>query len=217
MRDFPIFTTDYGVSNLVLREIPYRKEAYIRILDVQPGMLREHLGECVAFCRMAGAEKIYGAGPGMEDFPVFASLVEMRGPVEPESDNPACLFPVTEETVSRWRSIYNGAMASVDTARTLETRDEKDLVQMPGAYFVHENGKLLGIGWLRENRLLAVASVCPGAGERILRTLAAALDGEDLVLDVASTNIRAIRLYERLGLIRTGELVRWHDLSSFGR
>ena len=35
MKDFPIFTTDYGVSSLVLKEIPYKKVAYIRIRDAQ--------------------------------------------------------------------------------------------------------------------------------------------------------------------------------------
>ena len=58
MKDFPVFTTDYGVSSLILREIPYRREAYIHIQDVQPDQLAEHLRECVSFCRMAGAESI---------------------------------------------------------------------------------------------------------------------------------------------------------------
>jgi len=215
MRDFPIFTTEYGVSNLILREIPYRNEAYIRILDVQPGKLVEHLKECVAFCRMAGAERIYAAGDVPEECTVFTTLVEMRGRIEPGEEDAACLFPVTEQTAARWRSLYNQAMARVDTARTLEARDERKLAQEAGAYFVHEGGKLLGIGWLQDNRLMAVASVCPGSGERILKTLAPLLEGEDLVLDVASTNERAIRLYERMGLLRTREVDRWYDCSSF--
>ena len=37
MRDFPIFTTEYGVSSLTLKEIPYKKQAFICIRDVQPG------------------------------------------------------------------------------------------------------------------------------------------------------------------------------------
>ena len=36
MRDFPFFTTEYGVSSLSLKEVPYRQEAYIRIREVQP-------------------------------------------------------------------------------------------------------------------------------------------------------------------------------------
>ena len=217
MRDFPFFPTEYGVAGLILREIPYRKEAYIRLLEVQPGMEQELLRECAAFCRMAGAEKIYAAGEGLEAFPVFTVLLEMRGTVTPADTPDTCLFPVTEETASRWRSIYNEAMARVDTARTLEARDEKQLTGEPGAYFIHEEGTLLGIGWLRENRLLAVVSVQRGSGERILRTLAQLLEGESMVLDVASTNAPAIRLYEKLGMISTGELVTWHDCTGFGR
>ena len=29
MRDFPVFTTEYGVASLILKEVPYRQEAYI--------------------------------------------------------------------------------------------------------------------------------------------------------------------------------------------
>ena len=37
MKDFPCFATDDGVSSLILKEIPYRLEAYIRVQYVQPG------------------------------------------------------------------------------------------------------------------------------------------------------------------------------------
>ena len=47
MRDFPVFTTEYGVASLIFKEIPYRQEAYIRIRDVQPGKLPELLAELV--------------------------------------------------------------------------------------------------------------------------------------------------------------------------
>ena len=46
MRDFPMFTTEYGVASLVLREIPYREEAYITILSSeQPEELLEVVTE----------------------------------------------------------------------------------------------------------------------------------------------------------------------------
>ena len=56
MKDFPCFATDDGVASLILKEIPYRQEAYIRFQDVQPGRFAPFLQECVSFCRMAGAE-----------------------------------------------------------------------------------------------------------------------------------------------------------------
>ena len=62
MKDFPFFTTEYGVASLVLKEIPYKGEAYITLRDAQPGQEAELLAECVSFCRMAGAEKILAAG-----------------------------------------------------------------------------------------------------------------------------------------------------------
>ena len=31
MKDFPVFSTSYGVASLILKEIPYRQEAYIHI------------------------------------------------------------------------------------------------------------------------------------------------------------------------------------------
>ena len=35
MKDIPMFTTPYGAASLILKEIPYRKEAYIRVLGVE--------------------------------------------------------------------------------------------------------------------------------------------------------------------------------------
>lgn len=214
MRDFPIFTTEYGVSSLILREIPYRKEAYIRIQDVQSENAEAHLAECISFCRMAGADRIYGTGTGLEEYPVFMEVLEMRGTVRAEPEQMASLFPVTLETVSRWREIYNTAMKTVDHARTLESRDEGRLVEKPGAYFVHENGNLLGIGWLEDNRLLAVAAVCKGAGMRVMHTLLSLVEEETVSLEVASTNARAIKLYQKLGFIQTGVISKWHILSA---
>ena len=89
-------------------------------------------------------------------------------------------------------------------------RDEKTILESGGAYFVHDNGNLLGIGWLEDTKLLAVASVVPGAGQRVVRTLMTLVEGADMTLEVASTNERAIRLYEKLGFFKTAERSRWY-------
>jgi predicted GNAT family acetyltransferase len=122
----------------------------------------------------------------------------------------ANLFPVTEETAGKWRSIYNEAMRTVDNAGTLEAREEKKILESGGAYFVHEAGELLGIFWLEENKLLAVASVKKGAGERVMHTMMSLVPEETMELEVASTNARAIRLYERMGFAATAEVSRWY-------
>lgn len=213
MRDFPIFTTDYGVSSLILREIPYKKEAYIRILDVQPDGMEDLLRECVSFCVMAGAERVYAAGEGLEAYPKAVSVIRMRRSAVSDPGKMACLFPVTEETVGRWRTLYNEAMARVDNAGTLEKRDEKRILEKPGAYFVHDNSRLLGIGWLEDGFLLAVAAVQKGAGERVMHTLMSLAGNTDITLEVASSNLRAIRLYERLGFVKTQLVTQWYHVS----
>lgn len=211
MRDFPIFTTDYGVSSLVLKEIPYKKQAFIHIRDVQQDYFEAHLKECVSFCRMAGAEKIYASGhEKLKEYPIYTSVLEMRGPAAVDPEKVAHLFPVTEETVSRWRSIYNERMAEVDNAATLETRDEPKIVKSSGAYFIHRDGTLLGIGWMEDIKLLAIASCVKGAGEMVMHTLLSIVEGEQVTLEVASTNVKAIALYERLGFVKTVEVSRWY-------
>ena len=211
MRDFPIFTTEYGVSSLYLKEIPYKNTAYIRIRDVQEAFFREHLEECAAFCRIAGAERIFAADhQKLDAYPLYTAVYEMRGTAWVDKETLASLFPVTEATVSRWRQIHNESMRTVDNAGTLETREERRICESGGAYFVHDNGELLGIGWLEDCKLLAVAAVKKGAGGRVMHTLMSMIEGEQMILEVASTNDRAIRLYEKLGFLKTAEITRWY-------
>jgi len=214
MRDFPIFTTDFGVSSLILKEIPYKKAAYIRIRDVQEAFLGEHLEECVKFCRMVGADRIFAAGSEkLNAFPVYTSVLEMRGDAWVDREKLRCLFPVTEQTVSRWRSIANERLAGVDNSATLESRDEKEIVASGGAYFIHNDGELLGIGWVKDTELLLVAAVKPGAGEQVMHTLMSLVEGAPIRLEVASTNAKAIHLYEKLGFLKTAEVTVWYEVT----
>jgi hypothetical protein len=214
MRDFPVFTTDFGVSSLILREIPYRQEAYIHIQDVQPECFCEHLKECAAFCRMAGAERIFARGHDrLDTFPVHTAIYEMRGRAWVDPEKMENLFPVTEPTVSRWRSILNERMRGVDNGATLTSKDEKEILESGGAYFVHRSGELLGVGWLKDPELALVAAVKPGAGERVMHTLMSLMEGADMTLQVASTNTRAIRLYEKLGFLKVREISRWYNVT----
>ena len=209
MRDFPMFTTEYGVASLVLKEIPYKETAYILIRDsLEPEKL---VAECVSFCRAVGAEHIYATGHEvLEKYPLYTSILEMHGTAWVDGEKIQSLFPVTEQTVGRWREIYNERMSAVDNSGTLESRDEKRILESGGAYFVHSCGELLGIGWLEEETLLAVASVRPGAGEMVMHSLMSLVEGASMTLEVASTNERAIRLYEKLGFIKTREISRWY-------
>ena len=211
MKDFPVFTTEYGVASLVLKEVPYRQEAYITIRSSEePEAL---LKECVAFCRMVGAEKIYAKGhPVLEAYPLHCAILEMRGRVTPEEETVAHLWPVTAENVEDWRRLLNQSMKAVDNAGTLVRGDEKEILALGGGYFVHRNGELLGAGWIVEDELKLIAAAAPGTGRQVLHTLLSAAPVETLRLQVASTNARAIRFYEGVGLVKTAEISRWYRI-----
>ncbi|MBR4991079.1 MAG: hypothetical protein IKY96_07950 [Oscillospiraceae bacterium] len=213
MKDFPVFTTDWGVSSLILREIPYRAEAYIHIQDVQPEGFEEHLKECAAFCRMAGADRVYATGTQLlQAYPEYMSVYEMRGMAWVDPEKMVNLFPVTEQTVGRWRSLMNERLRSVDNAATLTAFDEKKILQSGGAYYIHRSGELLGLGWMEDTKLLLVAAVKPGAGETVMHSLMSLVEGADMTIEVASTNDRAIRLYEKLGFMKARGVVKWHKI-----
>ncbi len=208
MKDFPMFTTENGVSSLILKEIPYRKEAYITLRDSRaPEAL---LQECADFCRACGAEKVYATGhPAVERYPLHTAMLEMRGIPNVQEELVESLFPVTEATVGKWREIYNAAFSHVCNASTQESRDEAAILR-GNTYFVHRQGELLGIGWLGEDTIEAIAAVKPGMGKRVLHSLCSVCPGVPLRLEVASENRRAIALYEKTGFIKTRELSRWY-------
>ena len=209
MKDFPMFDTEYGIASLVLKEIPYKGIAYIILREVWDA--EKLLKECVSFCRMAGAEMICAAGHDiLTDYPLYTTVYEMRGEAIVDTADLKSLFPVTEATVTEWRRIYNEKMRPVDNAATMTAFDEKGILETGGAYFVHDSGDLLGIGWLDDTELLAVAAVKPGAGRTVMNTLMSLVEGDQMRLEVASTNECAIHLYEKLGFLKTREISRWY-------
>ena len=209
MKDFPVFPTEFGIASLVLKEIPYRGEAYIIIQDTQQP--EELLKECISFCRMCGAEKVYARGHEITTrYPLLCGIVQMRGEIFVDESKVEHLWPVTEETVSRWRQLMNERLRGVDNARTLEKKDEQEILNCGGGYFVHRDGELLGAGWLFDGELKLLASCKKGVGERVCHTLFSAEPQRQIKLEVASTNEKAIRLYEKLGFVAVAELWRWY-------
>lgn len=212
MRDFPVFTTQNGVASIVLREIPYKGEAYITLRDsLQPEAL---LADCVDFCKVTGADKIYATGHEiLEKYPLHTTVVKMQQLRDNLPEGDGCLFPVTEQTAEQWRSIYNEKMTSVPNSSTITREDMKKYVSDGGCYFVHNGDNLLGIGLVRDEKIEAIAACEPGAGERVLLTLCNAMFTETVTVEVASTNTPALRLYERLGFQKVAEISRWYSVN----
>ena len=209
MRNIPVFTTEFGVASLILKEIPYTQTAYVRVQSsLSPCELLE---ECAGFCRAAGAEKVFASGADVPDSYLLHTKIlrmEVCRAALPSTEATAC--PVTEENADNWRKLYNQAMANVDNASYMDDLDVKQMLQKGDGYFVHRGQQLLGIGRASGQTLDFLAAFQPGAGEDVVCALAHALTGDDAVLTVASTNEKAINLYQRLGFVKNQELSRWY-------
>lgn len=211
MRDIPVFTTENGVASLIFKEIPYTQTAYVRLQStLEP---KAFCDECVEFCRAVGAQMIYATGHEyLENYPFHTAIWEMARSLDGLADTDAAIFPVTEKTLERWREIYNEAMKDVPNASYMTQAEAQALLRTGDGYFVHRDGQLLGIGKAAGERLDAVVSCVPGAGRTVMLALAHALTGERVTLQVASANIRAVKLYEKMGFIPVSEVSKWYKL-----
>lgn len=209
MRDFPFFTTENGVAGVTLSRIPYTKEAYITLHQAPaPQAL---LNECVAFCLAAGAETVYATGKGMgEGYPLHTRILRLQCPKESLSGSDAALFPVQAHTFERWRELYNERMRGVSHAAFLKQSDKESILKSAGAYFVHRDQTLLGIGLVEGEAVKAVASVIPGMGETVLLALCELITADTVTLEVSEDNGPAMAIYKRLGFLPVGEVCRWY-------
>ena len=209
MKDIPVFTTQYGAASLILSQIPYREEGYIRVQSsLEPKLL---LDECVQFLRACGAERIYATGEDLpQDLPVYTELVQMQIAKDALPETEAALWPVLPENLSQWAELYNQKTARIPMGAWMTDPQRKELLASGEGYFVHKNGKLLGIGRASGDTIHFVASVSPGAGADVVAALAYATHAPVLQLTVASTNEKALRLYENLGFIKTKQISTWY-------
>lgn len=211
MNNIPFFQTEYGVAALVLKEIPYQQTAYITVLDAWD--VEALLDECKSFCRMCGAERVFATGhPSLETRPLYTEMWQLQCAQEAIADTDAALWPVQEETLEQWRSIYNEKVRRLPNAAWMDQRSARDMLAMGDGYFIHRGEQLLGIGRASGDQIDWVASVEPGAGRDVVCALAHALWTDTIKLTVASENPKALALYDSLGFVKAKEISKWFEL-----
>ena len=103
-------------------------------------------------------------------------------------------------------------MQGVVNAAYMSDRLATDMLKRGDGYFIHKDRQLLGIGMASDDRIDCVASVVRGKGRDVVCALVHALMCDRVLLEVASTNHRAIKLYQSLGFIQTAEISRWYKI-----
>ena len=211
MRDIPVFATENGVASLILKKIPYTKDAYVHIHD--SCACEELLKECVDLCRMAGAQRVFATGyTELATYPLHCSELCFSCSKAHLPNTDALALPVTVEQRQWWRRIYNQKMTNVPAAAPLSEKDVEEMAEAGKAFCVYRECSMLGIGVAHGGRIYAVVSLLPKAGESVVLALSDVLDSPLVCLSVASTNEKAIMLYHSLGFTETAVEKKWYQI-----
>jgi hypothetical protein len=211
MRDIPFFQWEGCVATLALSEIPYRRKAYVLVRLAPAEKLRAFMKECVAFCRMAGAQRIYASAehPLETGVPAYALVryVCPRAALQPVNLE---LTPLNAENQHLFLELQRQLFQSVDGAATYTLQDCERIKKAASGFLWMEGGTPIGIGELRNGEIGTVGVTRPGTGGTLVRALAGKLSSEVVSVQTASTNERAIRLYEKLGFRLDEVLSDWY-------
>lgn len=199
MRNIPMFVTENGAASLILEQIPYRRAAYVQLLDsLEPETM---LKECCDFCRCAGAESVYAWGhPVVEAYPFYTSVLLYSGDRTNLQKSDFVAKNITEDELSRWMHIYNDHMGAVAASAWMTLQKAEEHFKKRTAYSVFDpDGDLCGIGVVEKDTVQAVISLYRGMGADILTALCQKAESDKIFLEVASSNERAVRLYNHQG------------------
>jgi len=217
MKNIPIFTSSYGVATLILREIPWSGSAYVLVWSVWNGQTAALLEECRGFCRAVGAKAVFAAYEA-EELPAGhaydmitmtcpkSALPRPLQPVEPE--------PLTRENAAAYLEIYNRCFVEVPGAASYDAASLEPLYGQDLAWLVKRDGCWAGVAEISKQGLegIAVLPAYRGLGYELALAVLPMVPSVTLKLKVASTNRRAIRLYERLGFTPERVEKRWWRL-----
>ncbi len=202
MRDIPLFTVTDGMASLILHEIPFRGEAYVWIRTVY-GRIGGLMEECAGFCRAAGAEKIYFSGNAdLSAYPVHAKLIYRSA--EAKSLPPTRAVAKVAPDPKAWAESYRERFRCVPAAQSTPSTE--------GLYDIYLGEDPIGIGQVKDDLILSVASLRPGMGRDCLCALAEVSQSPTLRLVCAEENLPAMKLYDRLGFSRGEVKEVWYSM-----
>ncbi len=214
MRNIPLFTTEYGVANLLLKNVPYTDAAYIQLLSARDYM--KLLQECCNFCKMVGAKMIYVSGNEcLKELPLYTQILSMSRRISGIPVSDCILVSVNKETSESWRELYNSRMRGVPAADHMLKSDMAIHLSKADCYYVYCDDQLLGIGIASGERVDAVIGLQPHVGQKVLTALCGALSGDTVYLKVASENLPAVILYEKMGFKIDSITEEWYDATEF--
>lgn len=212
-----MFSSQGGTAALILREIPFTQKAYILLELVVEENLSAMISECAAFCRLCGARQCFVSRKADPlPLPHAYDIIEME--IEKNAlptGAPVSLVGIQEDNDSIYLNLYNRCFSSVSGAAAY------DRSQLRRIYLLHQkaflallpDGTPFGFGELHENELAAVG-ILPeyrGRGYDLTLSLLAHCPGPRITLTVASDNLSAQRLYQRIGFQKTRVVSSWYS------
>lgn len=217
MKNIPVFTSSYGIATLILREIPWSGSAYVLVRSVWNGQKAALLEECKGFCRVVGAKEIF-ATYDMEALPAEHAydMLTMTRPKAglPVSEHPIDPEPLTRENSADYLRIYNTCFVSVPSAASYDAAALEPIYGEDLAWLAKVDGVYAGVAEISKTGLegIAVLPEYRGLGYELALAVLPMVPSTELRLKAASTNRRAIALYERLGFACAGTEKRWWRL-----
>lgn len=217
MKDIPIFTGQFGIATLILREIPHQGGAYVMVRGTKEGYLQAFLEECRTFCVMAGAQWVLATADEPLDFlPHVHDMLELSCPraLLPPPSKPVEAIPVTVENGEEFLRCYRLLFRAIPNAATYTQTDLQRILEQEQACLALVDGKTAGIAQWTDGELCAIG-VLPeyrGLGHRLALTVFSRMTAEEITLRVSSSNAPALRLYQKLGFDRKRILSRWYAL-----
>lgn len=217
MKNIPMFTSSCGLATLILKEIAWNSRAYVLVRSVWNDQTAALLDECRSFCRAVGAEEIYASWDA-EELPAEHAwdMIDMACPKSalPAPRQTVELEQATPETAEDYLRIYNQCFRDVPAAASYDRKSLEPLYGEDLAWLAKAKGQYAAVAEISKEGLegIAVLPEFRGLGYDLAAAVLRMVPSTEVRLKVASTNVRARRLYDRLGFAETGISRRWYRL-----